>query len=144
MDLVKLPIKFFLKPFTFAYYANIHLRKWLLKYHPDNIQESYEDSDDMFIKTSYYRGTWIQVNLFRKFYIRVQVRTTARHSVLKKKSSFMTLWYAFVAILINSFWYLEYAPHRLNQLQPKPLNFIQIYLELWRITVKPVHREHAT
>ena len=50
MDLVKLPIKFFLKPFTFAYYANIHLRKWLLKYHPDNIQESYEDSDDMFIK----------------------------------------------------------------------------------------------
>ena len=144
MDLVKLPIKFFLKPFTFAYYANIHLRKWLLKYHPDNIQESYENSDDMFIKTSYYRGTWIQVNLFRKFYIRVQVRTTARHSVLKKKSSFMTLWYAFVAILINGFWYLEYAQNRLNQLQPKPLNFIQIYLELWRITAKPVHREHAT
>ena len=85
MDLAKLPIKFFLKPFTFAYYTNFHLRKWLLKYHPDNIQEGYEDSDDMFIEISYYRGTRIQVILFRKFYIRVQVRTTARHSVLKKK-----------------------------------------------------------
>ena len=56
MDLVKLPIKFFLKPFTFAYYTNFHLRKWLLKYHPDNIQEGYENSDDIFIKISYYRG----------------------------------------------------------------------------------------
>ena len=139
-----MPIKFFLKSSTFAYYTNFHLRKWLLKYHPDKIQEGYEDSDDMFIKISFYIGKWIQVILFRKFYIRVQVRTTAWHSVLKKKGSFMTLWYAFVAILINGFWYLEYAQNRLNQLQPKPLNFIQIYLELWRITAKPVHREHAT
>ena len=45
---------------------------------------------------------------------------------------------------MNGFWYLEYAQHRLNHLQPMPLNFIQIYLELWRITAKPVHREHAT
>ena len=56
MDLVKMPIKFFLKSSTFAYYTNFNLRKWLLKYHPDNIQEGYEDSDDMFIKISYYRG----------------------------------------------------------------------------------------
>ena len=138
MDLVKMPIKFFLKSSTFAYYTNSHLRKWLLKYHPDKIQ-GYKDSDDMFIKISYYRGKWIQVIMFRKFYIRVKVDCP-----FCKKSLFMTLWYAFVAILINGFCYLEYAQHRLNQLQPTSLNFIQVYLELWRITVKPVHRDHAT